>query len=58
LKQQIDLSQTKYPKNLFANYIAQYPHNPEGILEWHIHKKMKEGKTREQAIEELNREIT
>jgi len=26
------------------------------ILEWHIHKKMREGKTREQAIEELTEE--
>ena len=44
---------TRYPRDLFARYAEQYPHNPEGVLEWHIHKKMKEGKTREQAIKEL-----
>jgi len=54
LKQGIELgSQTKYSKDLLAKYTKQYPHNPTGVLEWHIHKKMKEGKTREQAIEEL-----
>jgi len=54
LKKEIDLeSQTKYPKDLFSKYVKQYPHNPAGVLEWHIHKKMKEGKTREQAIKEL-----
>jgi hypothetical protein len=58
LKQRIGLPQTRYPKDLFARYVERYPHNPEGVLEWHIHKKMKEGKTREQAIEELNLEIT
>jgi len=46
-------TQTKYPRALFAKYAQQYPHNPEGVLEWHIHKKTKEGKTREQAIKEL-----
>lgn len=45
--------ETKYPRDLFAKYAEQYPHNPEGVLEWHIHKKMKEGKTREQAVKEL-----
>ena len=54
LKQKIDLqSQTKYPKNLFAKYVKLYPHNPIGVLEWHIDKGMKKGKTREQALEEL-----
>ena len=46
----------KYPKDLFAKYIEKYPHNPTGVLEWHIDKKMKEGKTREQVIEELSKE--
>jgi hypothetical protein len=46
-------TQTQYPSDLFAKYAEQFPHNPEGVLEWHIHKKMKEGKTREQAIREL-----
>jgi amino acid transporter len=46
-------TQPKYPRALFAKYAQQYPHNPEGVLEWHIHKKMKEGETREQAIKEL-----
>ena len=57
-KQGIDYEEAwkKYPKALFNRYVRQYPHNPEGVLEWHIHKKMKEGKTREQAIEELAKE--
>jgi len=54
IKKGIDLeSQTKYPRDLLARYMKQYPHNPTGVLEWHIDKKMKEGKTREQAIKEL-----
>jgi hypothetical protein len=54
-KQEIDLEEAwkKYPKDLLDEYVRQYPHNPEGVLKWHIHKKMKEGKTREQAIKEL-----
>jgi hypothetical protein len=52
--QRLDVeTQTKYPRDLFAKYAEQYPHNPEGVLEWHIRKTMKEGKTREQAIKEL-----
>jgi len=46
-------ARTRYPRDLLAKYAEQYSHNPEGVLEWHIHKKMKEGKTREQAIREL-----
>ena len=54
--QRLDVeTQTKYPRALFTRYAQQYPHNPEGVLEWHIHKKTKEGKTREQAIKELVR---
>ena len=44
---------TRYPRDLLAKYAEQYSHNPEGVLEWHIHKKVKKGKTREQAIKEL-----
>ena len=57
LKREIDYEEAwkKYPRDLFAKYVEQYPHNPDGVLEWHIHKKMKEGKTREQAIQELNK---
>jgi hypothetical protein len=56
-RQRLDVeTQTRYPRDLFARYAEQYPHNPEGVLEWHIHKKVKEGKTREQAIEELAKE--
>lgn len=52
--QRLDVeTQTEYPRDLLARYVEQYPHNPEGVLEWHIHKKMKGGKTREQAIKEL-----
>ncbi|UCC33916.1 MAG: hypothetical protein JSW53_02630 [Candidatus Bathyarchaeota archaeon] len=55
--QRLDVeTQTKYPRDLFARYAEEYPHNPEGVLEWHINKKMKEGKTREKAIEELSKE--
>jgi len=55
LKQGIDFEEAwkECPKALFDRYVRHYPHNPEGVLEWHIHKKMKEGKTREQAIKEL-----
>ena len=58
LKKEIDFEEAwkKYPKDLFAEYVERYPHNPEGVLEWHINKKMKEDKTREQAIEELIKE--
>jgi len=59
LKKEIDFEEDwkKYPEDLFANYVKQYPHNPTGVLRWHIDKKMKEGKTREQAIEELTKEL-
>jgi len=57
LRKEVDLeSQTKYPKELLARYVKQYPHNPMGVLEWHINKKIKEGKTREQAVNELLKE--
>lgn len=46
-------TQTKYPSDLFAKYAERYPHNPEGVLEWHVRKRMKEGRTRELAIREL-----
>ena len=57
LKKEIDFEEAwkKYPKDLFARYVERYPHNPEGVLKWHIHKK-KEGKTREQAMRELEKE--
>jgi len=58
LGQKLDVeTQTKYPKDLFEKYVERYPHNPEGVLEWHINKKMREGKTREQATKELEREL-
>ena len=59
LKKEIDFEEAwkKYPKDLFAKYVKQYPHNPSGVLEWHIAKRMKKGITREQAIEELTKEI-
>jgi len=44
----------QYPEELLIKYQCKYPHNPTGVLEWHIHKKMKEGKTRDQALKELN----
>jgi len=56
LSKKSDFSQTRYPKDLIAKYVKQYPHNPTGVLEWHIHKKMKESKTRGQTIEELIKE--
>jgi len=46
----------KYPEELANRYQRIYPHNPAGVLEFHISRKMKEGKTREQAIEELIKE--
>jgi len=46
----------KYPKDLITKYQRLYPHNPEGVLEFHISRRMKKGKTREQAIKELTKE--
>ena len=46
----------KYPEDLITKYQRLYPHNPEGVLEFHISRRMKEGKTREQAIKELTEE--
>lgn len=48
--------QIKY-KDLFMKYAERYPHNPEGVLEFHVDRKMKEGKTKEQAMKELQSEI-
>lgn len=45
----------RYPEELLAEYSERYPHNPEGALEFHISRKMKEGKTRKQALEELTK---
>jgi hypothetical protein len=45
----------RYPEELLAKYSKRYPHNPKGVLELHIDRKMKEGKTREQALEELTK---
>lgn len=55
LRKEIDFEEAleKYPKDLLAKYVKRYPHNPKGVLEWHIYEIMKEGKTREQAIKEL-----
>lgn len=47
----------KYPKELADKYQRMYPHNPAGVLEFHISRKMKEGKTRDKAMEELVKEI-
>lgn len=53
-RQRFDVeAKTRYPRDLLAKYAEQYSHNPEGVLEWHINKMMKEGKTREQTIKEL-----
>jgi len=49
--------QIKY-RDLYAKYAERYPHNPEGVLELHVDRKMKEGKTKEQAIKELQEEAT
>ena len=57
MKKTIDLeTPKKLSRDLIAKYREQYPHNPKGVLEWHINKKIKEGKTRKQAIEELTKE--
>jgi len=47
----------KYPKDLITTYRHKYSHNPRGVLEFHISRKMKEGKTREQAIKELEKAL-
>ena len=46
----------KYPEELAVRYQRMYPHNPAGVLEFHISRKIREGKTREHAIEELIKE--
>jgi len=40
---------------LFTKYLEEHQHNSKGILKWHIHKKMKESKTKEKTVEELLR---
>ncbi|MDH5450404.1 MAG: hypothetical protein OEX77_05805 [Candidatus Bathyarchaeota archaeon] len=45
----------KYPDDLLVKYRRMYPHNPKGVLEFHLSRKMKAGKTKEQAIEELRK---
>jgi len=47
----------RYPKDLIIKYQRMYPHNPKGVLEYHISRKIKEGKTREQALQELIQEV-
>lgn len=46
----------KYPEELTLRYQRMYPHNPAGVLEFHMSRKTKEGKTREQAFKELIKE--
>jgi hypothetical protein len=43
-------------EKLLQVYRNKYPHNPEGVLEFHISQKMKEGKSREAALAELRLE--
>ncbi|MDH5733959.1 MAG: zinc ribbon domain-containing protein [Candidatus Bathyarchaeota archaeon] len=57
LEQEFEFEKTdKNWNQLLVKYSEKYPHNPDGVLEFHISKKMKEGKTRDQAIEELIKE--
>ena len=48
-------SNKKYPKDLLLKYAQLYSY-PSEVLERQIQNKMNEGKTREQAIEELTEE--
>ena len=50
------IEREKYPQSLVMEYQRRYPHNPSGVLEFHISRKVKKGKTREQAIKELIKE--
>jgi len=45
------------PKPLQDHYLLKYPHNPEGVLESHLARLIKEGKTREEAERELMKEL-
>jgi len=47
----------KYASDLYAKYQKKYPHNPLGVLELHINRKMKRGLIREEAIKELQEEV-
>jgi len=49
------IEREKYPQGLVMEYQRKYPHNPSGVLEFRISRKVKEGKTREQAIKELTK---
>ena len=51
-----DASSTPEEHALLVKYQRKYPHNPEGVLEFHISRRMKEGKTRKQAVKELAKE--
>jgi len=44
-------------KKLLEHYRLKYPHNPNGVLESHIHRIMREGKTREESEQELARQL-
>ena len=41
------------PSPLLDHYRQKYPHNPEGVLNFHIQQLMKEGRTREESEREL-----
>jgi len=46
-----------YRNSLLDAYRRKYPNNPDGLLEWHIYKATQEGRTREQAEEELAKQL-
>ena len=50
---QVEAVHEENVKRLLEHYHEKYPHNPDGMLEWHIMKIMKDGITREEAEEEL-----
>jgi hypothetical protein len=39
-----------------VRYPTLYPHNPKNVIEVHIPRKVKAGRTREQALDELEAE--
>lgn len=52
------LSVAAHPReNLLQLYRAKYAHSPEGVLEFHIGKLVREGMTEEQAVAELTRSM-
>jgi len=45
------------PRPLLGRYQLKYPHNPEGVLKFHLEQLMSKGKTKEGAEHELMKQL-